>query len=755
MSAMRASLIFICAILCSLSNGAENLVPNSSIESGEGEKPTPWRFGSWEASDGNWSDEHAFTGSKSLRVTGKNGGWGVPFPVGEKKFYTLSFRYRAEGGSARVIAFIRDPKAVTDEKRVLLYEPRRAILSDEKGKFADGHFIEGADENGWVLFDAGIFSTLPGPRSLDLLIKLVSDSPDTKLWIDDVQILPVKGEILPTTSAILKRTDNATVWWEDENRKVFPSTTPPSDREMNVIRIDLAKGEWGCFQVVVTPDNDFESVSWTWIDAEDSKTFPSSQITCRRVETIPITATQGPLGETGPTPDPLTDRLPCSIGAGSNQAFWFTVEVPTETSAGTHRQTLALTQNGDEICRVPVEVKVRDFTIPKQPSIDVYSGFRQGIVRRRETGDAEETMERYYRSFFENRTRCAVAPPIFVRLEGESTSWDATRYIEHRKFVRDEFGDRPFFLPVLWIPHRDHKLPAEAAWKERRIFSDASLTALDPNFSAPFFGLLDGLVEKLSDERLYEQPKLRFIDEPDLGDEKTVTGILTLAGEIQKRHPEIQLSLTAAQIHPDLISFIDEWVLHTDAWDRNREQIEIARNAGCRISAYNNATNLVDYEPLRTRLWPWFLKKYEVDGSVSWWGTVCWRGELEDPWTCGEGSSGVMLYPPRTPAEEGPIESVRWELFRQGLQDFECLHLAEQLVEELEQGGKPEAAEAGREAVSSALSLIGKWPKVRPVNDRPYERDVTKIRDAKRALLDAIESMTASVTDSRKSDPVD
>ena len=157
--------------------------------------------------------------------------------------------------------------------------------------------------------------------------------------------------------------------------------------------------------------------------------------------------------------------------------------------------------------------------------------------------------------------------------------------------------------------------------------------------------------------------------------------------------------------------------------------------------AYNNGVNFPDHRPIRVRLWPWLLRKYVVDGTYSWWGTTCWRGEFEDPWTAGRGSSGVLLYPPRTPDERGPIDSIRWELFREGLEDYEYIALADELARRLEEAGDVEAARVGREAVEHALSLVERWPRVRAANDEPYTLDVQALDDARAALASAIEQM--------------
>ncbi|MDF1811932.1 MAG: DUF4091 domain-containing protein [Verrucomicrobiales bacterium] len=743
--AIAAGCSFLAVIcqFCPAADPAKNLIANPGFENGSGVTPESWRFSSWKESTGKQDNSQSFSGGKSALITGQNGGWATSFPVETGAEHKVSFRYRMEAGPAKVVLYIRDLNTTDETKKVIVYSSQKAIAAHETSGFSHGEFIDGADEKGWVLFDGGVFSAADRSGNLHFMIKLVSDNPEAKLWLDDVVVAPVAKVDLPPTSAVLQDRPEATVWWEDENRKVLPSDPPPVDRSIKAVELDLAGGEWGSFQIPVTPKKEITAANWSWGSFKGTANLPAPRLRCRLLETIPITETSGPLGETGPTPDPLTNQLPCDLQTGQTRSFWFTIQIPRQQKPGIYHNTLVFTAGEATICRIPLSIQVRGFSLPQTPTLNVWSGFRSGLVRQRESGDPDATMFRYYDSYFEHRTRCAVAARIVTKIADGKVTVVADRYVEHRKYIHQKFGPRSFHLPTLWISHHEHKMPPDAKWMGCRIFTDETFARLDPEFTQPFSSFLAQLCTRLQEEGLYTDPVVRFIDEPNLQDPATVIGIRTLAQWIRQQQPGLTIAVTAAEVHPGLTDVITEWVIHTDAWNRNRESIAAARKAGCRIAVYNNATNLVDYEPVRIRLWPWLLKKYEVDGSNSWWGTVCWRNGMDDPWTSGHGTSGVMLYPPRPVDGPGPVESVRWELFRQGLQDYEYLNLADQLATRLEEAGKIQQALPGREALENALALVHKWPRVRPANDRPYQRDVTQLRAARRKLADAIEQMIA------------
>ncbi|MEA3403210.1 MAG: DUF6067 family protein [Armatimonadota bacterium] len=718
-----------------------SLVPNAGIEEGVGEEPAEWRFYSWQDSEGWWEAQRAHSGSRSLGISGLNGGWSVTVPVQAGALYSLSLRYRAEGGPGRVVPFVRRPIG-DGEMATLLYRPTAAIPHDQQGQFVDGRWIGGADEEGWVAADFGEFTVPEGVEAVSLLVKLRADQPGVSLLLDDVVIRPLERPELEDTARMLRRFPGGALWTDNENRKILPDRPLPEGEPLDAISVSAARGEYEAFQLAVTPTTSARNVAFTWTDLSGPEVLPADLIFCRRIETITIERPMGPYGHRGLTPDPLTDRLPVDIPEGVNQGFWFTLHVPPGQPAGEYEGQLTLIAGDDQVTTVPLRLHVHDFAIPPRPSLDVHSHLRSRLVLEREAGDPEYALARYYADIYAHRSRCSPGVIPRVQVRGETATVDAEEYIDHLLFMHEELGARRFTVPSLWIGHRgEHVMPADAQWQGIPIFADKELTELNPAFELPFRDYMTTLVVALKDAGVFLEPTVHFIDEPRLDDERTRNGIRTLSELLLDIEPELRIAHTVSAPHPELLDVTHVWVLHTDAWERSLAQIQAAREDGDAILVYNNGVNYPSHPPIRVRLWPWLLRKYAVDGTYSWWGTVCWRGPVEDPWTAGEGSSGVLLYPPRSEEEAGPIDSIRWELFREGLEDYEYMALAERLATELEEAGDAEAAKAGRQAVQEALALVERWPTVRGANDQPYTLDVTAVDAAREALAEAIERM--------------
>ncbi len=141
-----------------------------------------------------------------------------------------------------------------------------------------------------------------------------------------------------------------------------------------------------------------------------------------------------------------------------------------------------------------------------------------------------------------------------------------------------------------------------------------------------------------------------------------------------------------------------------------RHLVEERRNVGPTTfyTACSPASpNTFIYSPLwESRLLPWIAFRYGLTGYLRWayqsWPDNVWK-QPRNRWHTGD---SFLVYP----GKNGPIDSTRWEMIRQGIEDYEALEMLKHKIAELRLN-PAHAAEAAslekrmRNAIYGATSL--------------------------------------------------
>jgi hypothetical protein len=197
-----------------------------------------------------------------------------------------------------------------------------------------------------------------------------------------------------------------------------------------------------------------------------------------------------------------------------------------------------------------------------------------------------------------------------------------------------------------------------------------------------------------------------------------------LAELVKAAAPDAQVYFTT-QVHAELLDAVDIWCL---PWPSTYSEASAARarEHGAVLWAYENELYSLDVpdSSLLLRAYPWRLRRYDVRG-VEWWAISQWKS---DPWTvpnqyAPQNGGGFFLYP--TPDRTGPpIDSLRWESYREGVEDYDLLTL---LTQEEARNGAPGTAQ---ELVSRVA-----------LSPSEASRDPLRIAAAKRAASERIEQL--------------
>jgi len=175
-------------------------------------------------------------------------------------------------------------------------------------------------------------------------------------------------------------------------------------------------------------------------------------------------------------------------------------------------------------------------------------------------------------------------------------------------------------------------------------------------------------------------------------------------------------------------------------------------------------TLFIDHPAVNLRIWLWMCYRFGVKGILVWranyWSspTLFPAGVLQNPWVdpmsytvgygvpygqvnCWGNGDGRFLYPPnREPGKDrtkyltGPVNSIRWEILREGIEDYEYFKLLEKAV--VAAGSRaPKAACAAK-----ALLNLPEWLFK---SGQEYTTDPHALLDYRAKVAAAIEDLSA------------
>lgn len=576
------------------------------------------------------------------------------------------------------------------------------------------------------------------------------------------------GELLSAGGA------DPAVWWASSGWKVSRTRAPPARRGEALV-IAAAGNETEAAQLVLRPDRPLRGLRLrpTGLTGPEGASLPADRVEVLRVGHVEVRRPTDMAGEAAPWPDPL---LPVDsaldLAARRNQPFWIRVSVPSSTPGGTYEGALVLTAEGFE-ARVPLRVEVSGFDLPGRMTCETAFGFSPGHLWRYHGVDDEAGRRRLLDLYLESFSRHHISPydpaPLDppritwpdltdrVVAEGEViepaidfTAWDAamTRAIE-------EYGFNTFRL----------RLPGMGggSFHRRREPALQGYGADTPQYQALFRGCAGAVERHLRRQGWLDEAFVYWFDEPAPKDYPFVMdGFRRLASAA----PGLRRMLTE-QVEPELAGGPDLWCPLASRFDAGAAAPR--REAGerfwwylCTVPKAPYPGLFIDRAGTDLRVWLWQTWQAGVDGILVWatnyWTSeAAYPGELQDPYedpmswmslrVGAEGArrpwgngDGRFLYPPpgalgESPVLAGPVESIRWEMLRDGIEDYEYLVM---LRRALRSG--PELTGEERRRFEALLEV----PPEISVSMTRFTRDPAPIERRRREVAAALERLGGS-----------
>ncbi|MBI2949393.1 MAG: DUF4091 domain-containing protein [Verrucomicrobia bacterium] len=536
----------------------------------------------------------------------------------------------------------------------------------------------------------------------------------------------------------LAETNDLGLWWCESGWKIgrergFPDR--PSDGRAKPVGVSAARGEFEPVQVILRPEQDGELLTATVGPLRDERgTDAPIEVRLDEVAYVNVTRPTDKSCVPGWYPDPLPPlRTPLALHAGQNQPLWLTFHVSRFTPAGDYRGELELKTTFGTV-RVPLFVHVYDFALPEQTHLKSALGLGGGGINRyhklTKPEDKEAVFDKYLKNFAEHR----ISPysfydyaPMDIRFTGQGTNKhaqiDFTKFDQAAAKWLDEFHFNTFQLRLRGM--------GGGTFHSRHLGQLEGFEEGTPEHARLFQDYLSQVERHLRERGWLNKAFTYWFDEPDPKDYAFVVDGMK---RIKTAAPGIRRMLTE-QPEKELLGQVEIWCGLTPKW--TPENVRARRDAGEEVWWYictgpkaPYVTEFIDHPGTELRLWPWQSWQYGVNGILIW-ATIYWNSsaafpppKLQDPWAdpmsyvsgydfkpghvgyWGNGD-GRFLYPPRRNPEsstepnlDAPINSLRWENLRDGMEDYEYFWRLQQAIERVQ------ARSGENELVKEARALL-------------------------------------------------
>jgi len=452
--------------------------------------------------------------------------------------------------------------------------------------------------------------------------------------------------------------------------------------------VELCRGEYEPFQIVLQADRNLAKVQVAFGDLPAGVTATSQPQGLVNIKKSPV--------RTGPTPDPLLNEPAMDIPAGENRAFWITVRADREAAAGEFAVPVTVTADGREIGRFIQPVRIYDFPMPKMPHLACIVEFRPWNDNEAYKGLFGWPIERQYalyrrysRWYTDRRMQPGSLFPWFSVTQDDQGNWG----VAHPEWIEQTYPryweEFPGAFQVAWvrnlmIGHGSSYTPVAEAKNVEEIRQTWRLfLAMHRDHGWP----IDRYMWYLGDEPL----------NPGI-DQKRDQNVPILNDWVAAVRPELGSIPVFASAWPfdrDLLPSIDIWSMlpYGDPQSNiERMPLKEARAYGKAVGlTLDGSTNLVmDREAINYRLNPWH-GWYAGVPMIEYWNNMWWQMTPWDPaadWFSPEWifpGDGNLNYPP--PSEDQVITSIRAELLREGMEDYEYLWLLRHAAYTIRTGG--------------------------------------------------------------------
>lgn len=510
------------------------------------------------------------------------------------------------------------------------------------------------------------------------------------------------------------------LWPVDSLTKVFPDDVPPRPRG-RVLRVLAARGAAESAQFALRLSKDSKSLE---VRIECPKALDGrgrlTDIRWRRVEYVPVRRPAWYLSDrqklrSFPSffPDPLlepedfssfyriapwTDECWAFALAKVTISIWLTLRVPEDAAPGTYRGAVEVrTDHG--VKRLPLQVEVSPARVPAERTLKLTQWLHPSTIASTVGANAWskrhwELLAAWGRNLAEHRCNVVMSRLtellILSRDAAGQLSVDFSRF---DRWVRTfQKAGAIGYIEGSWLGGlRDERkkcvlndfIITQPDGSAKSMLGAAVTGVRARRFLKELLRLLVAHLEAKGWLSIYYQ---HVTDEPG---EEGAAAYRALADLVKELAPELR-RLDATQATESLLGAVDVWCPLSDTAEEHRDFFKARQAAGEEVWHYTCCgpngvypNRFISQPLLATRVLHWFNFRAGLTGYLHW-GYDAWRGgEEATPFTDTEATSpcGFSHLPPGDthviyPGPDGtPRDSIRHEMVREGVQDYELLRI--------------------------------------------------------------------------------
>ncbi|MDO5579533.1 MAG: DUF4091 domain-containing protein [Planctomycetia bacterium] len=541
------------------------------------------------------------------------------------------------------------------------------------------------------------------------------------------------------------KSGSTSVFWCEPENKILKRTKAARSMPKETIKIAAPKNDFESFQIVLRRDantKDLVGLKGKASDLIDEKgnRISSSKIQLRYAYYHFVERTTDSEGLVADWPDALVPMKkgsdgygsPLNIQAGCNFPIWITVSIDESVQSGIYRGSVSLNDSKGELAlEIPYQLEVWDFALPKINRLETAFGLSAGTIVQYHNCKTKEDQRAVYELYLKNFGEHRISPYDPAPFDSYSVKWNTTanppaadldlsHYIPEMKRVFDKYHFTNFRLHL-------HGMGG-GTFEKRYPPQIGKFDESTKEYKLLFSDYLNKLQTELEKAGLLKGAYAYWFDEPD---EKDYEFVADGFARLKKYGPKISRMLTE-EPGSKLCDILDQKGTSLDIWcpvssnfssseaEKRMEKKERFWWYVCTGPKAPYCTLFIDHPGTEMRVWLWQTYKRKI-GGILVWASNYWTSRSAFPkspqnpyldpmgyvsssaintkayWGNGDGR---FVYPPLAAAVPGlnngkpileePVCSIRWEILREGIEDYEMLTILSDLIKKNEKRLTPD-----------------------------------------------------------------